>query len=118
MADALIVIEWNKDTETYDFLVQSSSNDLHAFVLQINNRKYGDTRLRGPYKPQYLRDKVRLRGGITDYFVIDTLQVTLLREFQMDPSSKDNPLFKPLPTGFAMSSDRKRPNSSSKPGAL
>ncbi len=105
--DALIVIEWNKDVETYDSLVQASSSDLHSFIIQVNNRKYGDTRLRGPYKEAYERDKVRVRGGELDYFVITTLEVNELREFQRNHRSPDKP-FKPVPTGFEMSEKRRK----------
>jgi hypothetical protein len=104
--DALIVIEWNMDVETYDSLVQSSSGDLHSFIIQVNNRKYGDTRLRGPYKESYERDKVRIRGGELDYFVVTTLEVKELREFQRNHRSPEKP-FKPVPTGFLMSIKRR-----------
>lgn len=106
LIDALIVIEWNKDVDTYDFLVSSTANDLHTFVLQINNRQYGDTRLRGPYKEPHERDKVRVRGGELDYFVVATLEVEKLREFQRNHRSPEKP-FKPLPTGYLMSNQRK-----------
>lgn len=105
--DALIVIEWNKDVDMYDSLVQSSSSDLHSFILQVNNRKFGDTRLRGPYKEAYERDKVRVRGGELDYFVVTTLEVEKLREFQRNHRSPDKP-FKPVPTGFEMSNERRK----------
>jgi hypothetical protein len=63
MIDFLFVIEWNKDVNTYDSIVSSTCNDLHCFVVQVNNRKYGDTRVRAPYKESYLRDSVRVQGG-------------------------------------------------------
>jgi hypothetical protein len=107
--DTLIVVEWNKDTNTYDPLVQSSSNDLHCFVIQVNNREYGDTRLRGPYKESYKRDRVSVRGGILDYFVVSDIEINELRDFQRNFRSPDGP-FKPVPTGFKMSEDRKKNN--------
>lgn len=107
LIDALIIVEWNKDIETYDSLVAASSNDLHSFILQVNNRLYGDTRLRGPYKEAYERDKVRVRGGELDYFVVATLEIEKLREFQRNYRSPDGP-FKPVPTGFEMSNERRK----------
>lgn len=107
LVDALIIIEWNKDINTYDALVEASANDLHTFILQVNNRTYGDTRLRGPYKEAYERDKVRVRGGELDYFVVATLQVKELREFQKNHRSPSKP-FKPIPTGFKMSEERRK----------
>lgn len=105
--DALIVVEWNKDVEMYDSLVQSSSNDLHCFVVQVNNRRFGDTRLRAPYKEAYERDRVRVRGGELDYYVIATLDIESLREFQRFHRSPSKP-FKPVPTGFVMSDKRRK----------
>ena len=101
------VVEWNKDTDTYDSLVAASSNDLHSFILQVNNRLYGDTRLRGPYKEVFERDKVRVRGGELDYFVVATLEIEKLREFQRNHRSPDG-TFKPVPTGFKMSEERRK----------
>ncbi|MFN9115299.1 MAG: Reverse transcriptase, partial [Bacteroidota bacterium] len=106
LIDALIVIEWNKDINTYNALVESAANDLHCCVIQVNNRLYGDTRLRIPYKEDYMKDAVRVRGGELDYFVISTLPVIALREFQRDYRSGDKP-FKPVPTGYEMSPERR-----------
>jgi hypothetical protein len=107
VVDALIIVEWNRDIETYNALVESSANDLHTFILQVNNRLYGDTRLRAPYKESYMRDVVRVRGGDLDYFVVATLEVDELREFQRNHRSPEKP-FKPVPTGFMMSEARRR----------
>ncbi len=106
LIDALVIVEWNMDIETYNSLVESSANDLHAFIMQVNNRLYGDTRLRGPYKEVYERDQVRVRGGELDYFVVATLRVKELREFQKHHRSPNKP-FKPVPTGFKISDDRR-----------
>lgn len=105
--DALFVVEWNKDIEMYDPLIASTSNDLHCFMVQVNNRKYGDTRLRGPFKETFERDKVRVRGGELDYFVVATIDVKELREFQRNHRSPDKP-FKPVPTGFELSDERRK----------
>jgi hypothetical protein len=103
--DALIVVEWNKDIETYDPLVSATSNDLHCFVIQVNNRLYGDTRIRAPYKQSYERDQVRVRGGVDDYFVLAELDIKSLRAFQLGEGTDQ---FKPVPTGFEMSERRKK----------
>jgi hypothetical protein len=106
LVDALVIVEWNKDIETYNALVESSANDLHAFIMQVNNRQYGDTRLRAPFKESFERDVVRVRGGELDYFVIATLKVKELRAFQRYYRSPALP-FKPVPTGYIMSPYRK-----------
>lgn len=105
--DALFVIAWNKDTVTYDHLINSSANDIHAFIFLINNRKYGDTRLRAPYKDDYKRDVVRVKGGLIDYFVVAKVETKKLREFQKHHISPDDG-FKPVPTGFEMAENRKK----------
>jgi|GEM_PF-908625 len=105
--DALIIVEWNKDLETYDPIISATANDLHCYVIQVNNRKYGDTRVRAPYKDAWRRDIARVRGGILDYFVVVQLEVNSLREFQSHHRSPDKP-FKPTPTGYKMSPERKQ----------
>lgn len=105
--DALIVIEWNSDVETFDFLVESTAHDLHGYIVQVNNRQYGDSRIRVPRKRDYERDVVRVKGGMADYFVIAELDVLALRRFQRKPAYGKSALFKPLPIGFQMSKRRR-----------
>jgi hypothetical protein len=64
--DALFVVEWNKDLPTFGFLVDSAAHDVHAFIVQSNNREYGDSRIRGPFREEHRRDVVRVRGGVHD----------------------------------------------------
>ncbi|SER30282.1 RNA-directed DNA polymerase [Pedobacter rhizosphaerae] len=104
--DALFLVEWNKDIETYNSLVESAANDLHAYIIQVNNRRYGDTRIRAPFKEAHQRDVSRIRGGLLDYFVISSLDIRSLRLFQMNKVSPKGP-FKPVPTGFAMDEKRR-----------
>ncbi len=40
--DALFVPEWNQDTETFNALVESAALDIHAYIIQCNDRQYGD----------------------------------------------------------------------------
>ncbi len=106
--DALFVPEWNKDTETFNALVESAALDIHAFVIQCNDRQYGDSRIRAPYKDSWLRDLVRLKGGLNDYFVVGEIDVDALRQFQSQHRSPTGP-FKPVPDGFLedMADERK-----------
>lgn len=103
--DALFVLEWNKDTETFEFLVESAAHDLHAYIVQVNNRLYGDSRVRVPAKEHFNRDIVRVKGGISDYFVVADLDVSALRKFQRR-FPKGLRTFKPLPVGYKMSAFR------------
>ena len=105
--DALLVPAWNKDIETFSSLIESSSLDIHAFIVQSNNRKYGDSRIRAPYKDSWLRDEIRVKGGIDDYVVIGEINIEALRKFQSYHRSPDGP-FKPVPDGFVIHPLRKK----------
>lgn len=110
--DALFVPEWNKDTNTFASLVEASALDIHCFVVQVNNRTYGDCRIRAPYAEQYQRDVVRVKGGEMDYFVIGKLDVPGLRAFQSNFRSPAGGSCKPVPDGFESAPGRRvRPSS-------
>lgn len=108
--DLLMVPEWNKDLQTFSTLVESAALDIHAYIGQSNNRRYGDTRLRGPMKKRHERDIVRVKGGENDYFVIVAIDYMALRHFQAHKSPPKNrktskgedleEVFKPFPQGF------------------
>ncbi|MHC8411660.1 reverse transcriptase domain-containing protein [Pseudomonas sp. Hz4] len=97
--DALFVPEWNSDTDTFNALVESAAIDIHAYVIQCNNRQYGDSRIRAPYKERWKRDILRVKGGNHDYCITGEIDVQALRQFQSSyrSPSKD---FKPVPDGF------------------
>lgn len=104
--DALFVPEWNQDTETFNALVESAALDIHAFIVQCNDRQYGDSRIRAPFKESWQRDLLRVKGGITDYCVIGEIDVMALRQFQSSHRSPAYP-FKPVPDGFEIEFGRK-----------
>lgn len=107
--DAVFVPEWNQDTEMFSSLIEAAAYDVHAYVIQCNDRQYGDTRIRIPAKDHYRRDIVKIKGGEEDFFVIGKLDITKLRQFQsfcVSPTDKDAP-FKPVPTGFQIAPYRK-----------
>jgi hypothetical protein len=105
--DALFVPEWNPDTETFNALVESSALDIHAYIIQCNDRQYGDSRIRAPYKESWKRDLLRVKGGVTDYCVIGEIDVQSLRQFQSSHRSPAKP-FKPVPDGFKEAMDYQR----------
>ncbi|KJZ34499.1 RNA-directed DNA polymerase [Pseudomonas fluorescens] len=104
--DALFVPEWNQDTETFNALVESAALDIHAYVIQCNDRQYGDSRIRAPYKDSWKRDVLKVKGGITDYCVIGEIDIQALRRFQSSHRSPAGP-FKPVPDGFKITKDRR-----------
>lgn len=99
--DSLFVLEWNKDLATFEFLVESTAHDLHACIVQVNNREYGDSRIRMPFDKSYKRDVVQIKGGEHDFFVVASVDFEALRQCQRNPGSTSP--FKPLPIGFNMS---------------
>lgn len=105
--DALVVLEWNRDIETFSSLVEATATDLHAYVVQANNRSYGDSRVRVPRTKNYERDVVRVRGGVHDYFVVIRMDIAELRAFQRRNNRGDEGAFKPLPIGYVMSGTRR-----------
>lgn len=100
--DALFIPEWNPDVDTFSALVESAAHDIHAFIAQANNRRYGDTRLRGPMKERFERDLIRVKGGSNDYFVVTEIDYFALRRFQANPvpPTSERQKFKPFPIGF------------------
>lgn len=104
--DALFVPEWNRDTTSFTSLVESTALDVHTYVVQCNDRQYGDSRIRAPMKHAWARDVVRVKGGIEDYLVTGEIDIDSLRRFQSGFRSPDEP-FKPVPDGFEMSPGRR-----------
>lgn len=123
--DALFVVEWNKDVGTFEFLVESAAHDLHAAVVQVNNRRFGDSRVRMPYVEAYKRDVVKVKGGERDFFVFCRIDAAALRKFQSGASLGDKSSaceegddesekigarsrdFKPTPIGYQIANHRK-----------
>ncbi|WP_294883296.1 MULTISPECIES: reverse transcriptase domain-containing protein [unclassified Sulfurimonas] len=105
--DCLFAIEWNRDIKSFNALVESSSLDIHSYIVQVNNRNYGDSRIRAPYKDDWDRDVVQVRGGKHDYLIVGEINIEKLREFQSHNISP-NKDFKPVPTGFKMLKERKK----------
>ncbi len=104
--DVLFALEWNQDTETFNSLVESAALDIHAYIIQCNDRQYGDSRIRAPFKESWQRDLLRVKGGVTDYCVIGKIDVQALRRFQSGYRSPTKP-FKPVPDGFEIDFSRK-----------
>jgi hypothetical protein len=105
--DALFVSEWNSDTDTFNALVESAALDIHAYIIQCNNRHYGDSRIRAPYKDRWKRDLLRVKGGNHDYCITGEINVLALRQFQSSHRSPGKP-FKPVPDGFNDAMDHNR----------
>lgn len=104
--DAVFIPESNQDTETFNSLIESAALDVHAYIIQCNDRQYGDSRIRAPYKDTWRRDILRVKGGIEDYCVTGEIDIQALRQFQSSHRSPDRP-FKPVPDGFDVGFERR-----------
>ncbi|WP_305801780.1 hypothetical protein, partial [Thiolapillus sp.] len=76
------------------------------YIIQCNDRQYGDSRIRAPYKDDWMRDLLRVKGGINDYCVTVRIDVRSLRQFQSSHRSPEKP-YKPVPDGFEINHNRK-----------
>ncbi|MCG5509014.1 RNA-directed DNA polymerase [Ectothiorhodospira lacustris] len=107
--DCMMILSWNQDLETFSALVESASLDVHAHIALVNNRKYGDSRVRNPAKEAFKRDACRLRGGENEHVAVVELEIANLRAFQSREKRwprEDDP-YKPVPEGFAVAKFRK-----------
>lgn len=74
LINLLIVPELNRDTNYFSNMVESSTRDLHSFVIQVNTSKYGDSRITGPYNSSY-KDIIKLKGGKDDLILTGTIDI-------------------------------------------
>lgn len=107
--DCVIILSWNKDIETFSALVDSACFDVHAYIALVNNRRYGDSRLRRPAKQSHLRDVCRVRGGLNDQLVVVEIDPAQLRAQQSRAKRwpKKVDAYKPAPEGFLISKARR-----------
>lgn len=108
--DALMVLSWNQDLETFASLIEAAALDVHAYTILVNNRKYGDSRVRAPAKQSFMRDIARVRGGDNDFVIAATLDIDALRAFQSRAKRwpEDGDKFKPVPEGFLLNKNRRK----------
>lgn len=106
--DFVIFIEHNKDTKYFSNITESTSRDIHAYVVQVNSSHYGDCRITQPSK-SHLKDIVRIKGGLNTTIITGKIDILDLRKFQgQDYSSqKDHAYLKQTPPRYESSSERK-----------
>jgi hypothetical protein len=102
----VFVLEWNRDINSFSSLVEAATLDVHCYVVQVNNRAYGDSRVRSPRVATHERDVVRVKGGDSDYFVVATLASREIRSFHQLPNGSSG-AFKAVPIGFKISTLRR-----------
>lgn len=100
-ADFLVAIEWNKDINYYSNILESLSRDIHCYCIQVNSSDYGDSRITKPSKAEE-KDMIRTKGGKNSTILIDTIDISTLRDFQIKEYElqKSDSRFKTTPPDF------------------
>ncbi len=102
--DAVIAVEWNKDTNYYSNIVESLSRDLHCFCIQVNTSEFGDSRITIPSKTES-KDILKVKGGKNPTVLLDNINISELRDFQikgnaLQKQSSVGRKYKPTPPDF------------------
>ena len=97
--DLLFACVWNRDTNYYDHILESTVRDLHCYTVHVNTSQYGGSSVLQPTKTE-TKKKLYVKGGENPCVLTTNLNIKLLRAFQFKskPDSKDR--FKHLPPGY------------------
>lgn len=79
--DLIFTPENNKDTTYFSNIIESTTRDLHAFIVQANTSQYGDSRIIGPYN-RNMRNIVQIKGGDKDAIIIGTIDIGNVKQYQ------------------------------------
>ena len=100
--DYTIAIEYNKDIPYFSSIIESISRDVHTYMVQVNNSKYGDSRITRPAKTE-IKDIVKIKGGNNATLMIGKIDIESLRDFQLKEYSlqkMEKDKFKPTPPNY------------------
>lgn len=73
--EVLFVPQFNRDTNYFASIVESTSRDLHCFIVQANTLDFGDSRITAPYDSVH-KNLMQIKGGETDVVMITTLNIS------------------------------------------
>ncbi len=96
--DLIVASEWNADVSYFSNIVESLSRDIHCYVAQVNNSKFGDSRLTQP-SSTVKKDLLKLKGGLNNTILVGEIDYKSLRAFQSKKYSltRTDDTFKPVP---------------------
>lgn len=102
--DFIVCTEYNKDVNYFSNIVESAARDIHCYVIQVNDSKFGDSRIVSP-SPTIQMNPLRIKGGENVTFLVMKLDLKSLREHQRKGYGlqKDSKTFKPTPPGLKRS---------------
>jgi len=104
--EVILAPSWNKDTASYDHLIQSVALQLHAVVAIANNGHYSDCRVWAPKSERWRRDLCRLVERDVNDVVFADIPLSSLRAFRAaggvsgvsdPPKPMPGPEWRPLP---------------------
>lgn len=109
--DFIIGTEFNRDTGYFSNIVESAARDIHCYVVQVNDSKFGDSRIVSPARSAIM-NPVRIKGGDNLTFLTAHLDLAGLRSHQSKRYGlqKDSDVFKATPPGLAIADVMKRIN--------
>ena len=99
--DILFAIEYNRDTNYFSNIAESTCRDLHCYYVQANTSDYGDSRVVEPRATEQM-NPVRVKGGENNVILRYKLDIKGLREFQQQrlPYQMEDKRFKTTPPDF------------------
>lgn len=80
--DFVVATELNADTNYYSDIAGSWVRDIHAFFIQVNTAKFGDSRIMKPSKTAE-KNMVIVKGGRNATALVDDIDIESLRRFQL-----------------------------------
>ena len=101
--DFIVASEFNRDTNYFSNIVESAARDLHCYVVQVNDSRFGDSRVVSPSKSESM-NPLRIKGGDNLTFLTMSLNLKALRTHQRKGYGlqKESKEFKPTPPGFPL----------------
>ncbi len=97
--DLLVACVFNKDTNYYQHILESTVRDLHCYTVQSNTSQYGGSCILQPSKTEK-RVLLYVKGGDNCSILSSSLDIEKLRLFHYQASASNADNFKPLPPGF------------------
>lgn len=99
--DFIVGTEFNRDVNYFSNIVESAARDLHCYIIQVNDSRFGDSRIVSPSQTEKM-NPLRIKGGENLTFLTMKLNLKTLRDHQIRGYGlqKDSNDFKPTPPGF------------------
>lgn len=101
--DFIVCSQFNRDIGYFSNIVESASRDLHCYIIQANDSKYGDSRVVSPSRTEMM-NPLRIKGGDNLTFLTMEINLKALRDHQRKcyGLQKDSAQFKPTPPGMKL----------------